>query len=214
MAEQPPKPPTQARSNVAPTKTAPPPPPDAGHIPITEEMDKAKWTLPPFGIIAIGIGIALVAVVALAFFGRAKPAGAGGITDAYAVNSSNGVLASVQFTLHNSTEKPLYIKQLGLTLETNGQKYTDESAASASDYERYLKAYPDMRPHVTKAVVPETRIDPGKEVSGTAIFGFENVTKDNFDARKGLRLNITPYDRPPFTLTETRQTGAGSSPPK
>ena len=53
MAEQPPKPPTQAR-NVVPKPPAPPPP-DAGHIPITEEMDKAKWTLPPFGIIAIGI---------------------------------------------------------------------------------------------------------------------------------------------------------------
>ncbi len=213
MAEQPPKPPTQAR-NVVPKPPAPPPP-DAGHIPITEEMDKAKWTLPPFGIIAIGIGIALVAVIAIAFFGRAKPAGAGGITDAYAVNSSNGVLASVQFTLRNSTEKPLYIKQIGVTLETNGQKYTDESAASASDYERYLKAYPDMRPHVTKAVVPETRIDAGKEVSGTAIFGFENVTKDNFEARKSLTLNITPYDRPPFTLSETRQAGAaGSTPPK
>jgi hypothetical protein len=207
MAEPTSKPPAQAQSK-ATAKPAPKPEPDAGHIPITEEMDKAKWTLPPVGIIAIGVGIVLVAVVAIAFFGRAKPAGAGGITDAFAVNSSNGVLVSVQFTLRNSTEKPLYIKQIGLTLDTNGQTYTDEAAASSSDYERYLKAYPDMRPHVTQAVVPETRINPGQAVSGTAIFGFQNVTKENFDTRKALALNITPYDRPPFTLAENRQGGA------
>src|SRR5919108_5826970 len=99
MAEEKPKFPTPSRGNVAPVKAAPPPPPDAGHIPITEEMDKAKWTLPPMGIVAIGIGVVLVAVVAIAFFGRAKPSGVGTITDAFAVNSSNGVLTSVQFTL-------------------------------------------------------------------------------------------------------------------
>ena len=31
----------------APVKAKPADAPDAGHIPITEEMDSAKWTLPP-----------------------------------------------------------------------------------------------------------------------------------------------------------------------
>jgi hypothetical protein len=57
-------------SNPPNPKAAKPKPPDAlnaGHIPITEEMDSAKWTLPPIVpllIAAVVVGI-LVAVVAL-----------------------------------------------------------------------------------------------------------------------------------------------------
>ena len=40
----------------SPPRVAPPPrQADAGHIPITEELDSAKWTLPPVGVILIGI---------------------------------------------------------------------------------------------------------------------------------------------------------------
>src|SRR5947209_19121880 len=44
----------------------PPPPspkpeaPDAGHVPMTEEMDSAKWSLPP--IVPVLIALALVAI--------------------------------------------------------------------------------------------------------------------------------------------------------
>ena len=49
------------------TENAPkPPPPDAGHIPMTEEMDSARWTLPP--IVPLLIAAAAVALAAGGYY--------------------------------------------------------------------------------------------------------------------------------------------------
>src|SRR5215469_6104111 len=58
--------PDEPKPTLPPRPTPPPPPPDAGHIPITEELDKAKWTLPPAQVIVIGV-VAVAIVVALQF---------------------------------------------------------------------------------------------------------------------------------------------------
>ena len=42
-----PPPPSNPPNAKAPAKAKPADAPDHGHIPITEEMDSAKWTLPP-----------------------------------------------------------------------------------------------------------------------------------------------------------------------
>ena len=173
----------------------PPPPrqPDAGHIPITEEMDRAKWTLPPIAVVLIGVAIIAVIFAVIAFSTRPQPVGKAAIREAYAVETTTGVLTAVQFTLANGTDKPVFVKNVGATLSTGGQQYTDDTAASASDYERYEAAFPDLRQHVTKALGPETKIAPGQEVSGTAIFSF-NVNKQQFDSRSGLKLTVTYFD--------------------
>ena len=68
--------------------------PNRGHIPITEEMDSAKWTLPPIVpllIAAVVVGI-LVAVVALS--NRTKPSAALVITKVVsAAQESNTMVA-------------------------------------------------------------------------------------------------------------------------
>src|SRR5947209_11618824 len=95
-----------------PKRPAPPPAPDAGHIPITEEMDKAKWTLPPAPVIVIGVVVVAIVVAAFSYFGRSKPVAQGGITDVFAVASGDGTLVAMQFNLTNTTDKPVFIHHL------------------------------------------------------------------------------------------------------
>jgi hypothetical protein len=192
----------------SPRPLAPPPPrqPDAGHIPITEEMDRAKWTLPPITVILIGVLIIGVIAAIVAFVTRPQPVGKAEIREAYAVETTNGSLVAVQFTIANGTDKPVFVKNVAATLSSGGQQYTDDTAASASDYERYEQAYPDLRQHVSKALTPETKINPGQEASGTAIFSF-NVTRQQFDARGGLKLTVTYFDNPHPVVVEERKSG-------
>jgi hypothetical protein len=194
------EPATPRPSTPAPPKTQP----DAGHMPITEELDRAKWTLPPVTIILIGIVIIGAIAGIIAFATRPQPVGQAAIREAYAVETTSGVLTTIQFTLANGTDKPVFVKNIAATLSTGGQQFTDDTAASASDYERYEQAYPDMRQHVSKALGPETQIKPGQEASGTAIFSF-NVNKQQFDSRTGLKLTVTYFDDPhPLVVEEIR----------
>ncbi|MBV9608247.1 MAG: hypothetical protein JO187_01710, partial [Acidobacteria bacterium] len=70
MAENTPNP---APNPAAPKRAARGPAPDAGHIPITEEMDSYKWTLPPVAPVIIVVLVLGAIVGAFAWFLRAKP---------------------------------------------------------------------------------------------------------------------------------------------
>src|SRR3954447_6236293 len=52
--------PDQPKPQTAPTPK--PEPPDAGHVPMTEEMDSAKWSLPPIVPVLIALAIVAIAV--------------------------------------------------------------------------------------------------------------------------------------------------------
>jgi hypothetical protein len=186
---------------------APPRAPDAGHIPITEELDRAKWTLPPVHMILIGIAAFAVIFGAILLFWKHKdvPAGSGGISEAYAVETSTGVMVAVQFSARNTTDGPLYVKNIAASLNTGGKDYTDDHAASPIDYERYEKAFPDLKQHVTKAVPPETRVNSGQEISGSAIFAFDGINKQAFDSRSGLKLTITYFDFPRAMVVQEKK---------
>lgn len=178
--------------------------PDAGHIPITEELDKAKWTLPPIGIVVIGLAVVAIVIAAYSYFGRSKPVGQGGATDVFAIASGEtSVMVLINFELTNVTEKTITIKQLAATLNTGGKDYNDDHAASAVDYPRYIQAFPELGQHAQKPIMPETRLAPGQRIAGSALFNFD-ATKDQFDSRQSLVLHVVPYDRPAFDLAEKR----------
>jgi len=195
--------PDEPKPTLPPRPTPPPPPPDAGHIPITEELDKAKWTLPPAQVIVIGVVAVAIVVAAFSYFGRSKPVAAGGITDVFAVPSGDGVVVALQFNLTNTTEKPVFIHHLEATANAGGKQSTDDHALSAIDYPRYIKAYPDLALHSSNPIMPETKINPGQRIAGAAIFYFD-VPKDAFESRQPLVLRVVPYDRPAFELKEDR----------
>jgi hypothetical protein len=174
---------------------------DAGHVPITEELDSAKRTLPPAAPVAIALLVVAIVVGIIAFLFRAKPVAQGGIDAVYfsePAGMTNGMVL-LQVTLRNVGNKTLYIKTIKANLKTD-QDLSDE-AASPSDYERYFMAYPDLKEHSTQALVVEMKIAPGAEQKGTVLVSFP-VTREQFDARKDLNVTIEPYDQNSIVLRE------------
>jgi hypothetical protein len=174
---------------------------DAGHVPITEELDSAKRTLPPMATVAIAIVLVAIVVAIIAYTERAKPVAQGGIDAVYFSQPANmpNAMVLVEVTLRNVGDKTLYIKSIKADVQTDQGAQTDD-AASASDYDRYLTAYPDLRGH-EKALVVETKIQPGAEQKGAVMVSFP-ITKAQFDARKDLSVTIQPYDQNPIVLRE------------
>ena len=172
---------------------------DAGHVPITEEFDSPKRTLPPAVPLVIALVVVLIVVGVVAFLFRAKPVAQGGIDAVYfsePANMTNGMVL-LQVTLRNVGSKTLYIKAIKADLKTD-QDLSDD-AASPSDYDRYFMAYPDLKEHSTQPLVAEMKIAPGAEQKGTVLVSFP-VTKEQFDARKDLDVTIDPYDQNPIVL--------------
>lgn len=174
---------------------------DAGHVPITEEFDSAKRTLPPAAPVAIALVVVAIVVGIIAFVFRSKPVAQGGIDAVYfsePANMTNGMVL-LQVTLRNVGDKTLYIKSITANLKTD-QDLSDD-AASPSDYERYFMAYPDLKEHATQPLVVETKIAPGAEQKGSVLVSFP-VTREQFDARKELDITIEPYDQKSVVLRE------------
>lgn len=197
--------------------TPPPPPPPVAPTPakapmdlgpgvgvnVTQDMGTAERNLPPAKVVLIVLGVLAVVLAIWAFVGRAKPQGAGSIDNIAAVEVPNqgSVLVAVTVTLHNSGEKPLWIHTLQGKLKTPSNEYSDD-AASAVDFDRYFQAFPALKQNALPALMPETKILPGKEARGTVIVSFP-VTQDAFDKRQSISVEIQPYDQPvPVTLTK------------
>ncbi len=191
--------------------------PDAGHVPMTEEFDSARWTLPP--IVPVLIGLVIVAVVLSFIFvgGRAKPGASGAVTGVYAVdqNGQQGVLVAVQVHISNTSDKPLWIKSSSVTLETDKGKWTDD-AASGSDFNRYFQAYPELKQFNAPPLAAESKVPAGAQLDGQVLVGFPpppepnattpppSFSKADFEKRKGLTVNVELYDRRPLEIKEKR----------
>jgi hypothetical protein len=175
---------------------------DAGHVPITEEFDSAKRTLPAVAPLAAALIVVVVFIVGVAYIFRAKPVAQGGIDNVFFSQQKDQPtsMVAIQVSLRAVGEKPLYIKNIKADLKTADNEYSDE-AASPSDYERYFQAYPDVKEHAMKALAVETKIAPGSEERGTVIVAFP-VDRMQFDSRKSLTVTIEPYDQRPIVLKE------------
>lgn len=185
-----------------PPRQVPKPQYSAGHVPITEELDSAKRTLPPIAPVAIALLVVAIVVGIIAFTFRAKPVAQGGI-DAVYVSTQPGqpnIFVPIQVTLRNVTDKTLYIKDISATVKTDQGDQSD-TGASSTDYKRYFAAFPDLKEHSTQALVVETKIAPGAEQKGTVLVSFP-LTKEQFDARKDLIVTVQPYDQREIVLRE------------
>jgi len=176
---------------------------DAGHVPITEEMDSAKWTLPPI-MPVLTVVIVLAAIVAgFAWFLRAKPAGEGAITGVFAVATDpNNVMVEVKARVQNVAKKQLWIRNIKATLKAGGSEYNDD-AASTVDFQRYFQAFPDLAEHQSTPLVAESKIPPGAQQEGMIIVAFP-VAKDQFEKRESLTITIEPYDQKPIVIAEKK----------
>ncbi len=178
--------------------TPKPPAPQASGY---DEFGTAKRNLPPAAPVAIALAIVAVVVGVIAYTQRAKPAAQGNITGAWFSQPANmeSPMILLNVTLRNVSDKTLYIKDIQAAISTDKGDQSDE-AASASDYDRYLEAYPDLRGHGNPLRV-ETKIAPGGEQTGTVMVTFP-VTQQLFDSRKDLTVTIEPYDQRTIVLHE------------
>jgi len=178
---------------------------DAGHVPITEEFDSAKRTLPPVAPLAVALVVVLVFILGVAYIFRSKPVAQGQIDRAFAMQQDNNAYSMVmmQVTLHNIGDKALYIKEIKASIVSDQGESTDD-AASAVDYGRYLQAFPDLQTYASDPLKVETKIAPGGEAKGSVLVAFP-ITKEQFYGRKDLRVTIVPYDQKSIVLRENGQ---------
>jgi Domain of unknown function (DUF4352) len=186
-----------------PTPPQPPQPQyDAGHVPITEEFDSPKRSLPPAVPVAIALVVVAIVIGVIAFVERSKPVAQGGIDAGYASQPANmtNTMVLLQVTVRNVGDKALYIKSISANLKTDQGDQSDD-AASPSDYDRYFSAYPELRQHATQPLTVETKIMPGAEQKGTVLVAFP-VTEQQFSTRKDLSVTLVPYDQNSIVLRE------------
>jgi hypothetical protein len=183
-----------------------PPQYDAGHVPITEEFDSPRRSLPPAVPVVIALVVVAIVVGVIAFVERSKPVAQGGIDAVYASQPANmtNTMVVLQVTMRNVGDKAVYIKSISANVKTDQGDQSDD-AASPSDYDRYFSAYPDLRAHATQPLTVETKIMPGAEQKGTVLVAFP-VTEQQFNARKDLNVTIVPYDQNPIALREQSTT--------
>jgi hypothetical protein len=182
---------------------------DAGHVPITEEFDSARRSLPPVATLTAALIVIVVFIIGVAYIFRAQPIAQGQIDRAFAMQQEDKPYSMVliQVTVRNVGSKPLFIKELKAEIITDQGALVDD-AASAVDYSRYLQAFPDLQMYATDPLKVETKIAPGAEAQGSVLVAFP-ITKEQFFARKDLNVTILPYDQKAIELHEK-----GAAPPK
>src|SRR5215470_17481280 len=118
---------------------------DPAHVPLTEEFDRARWTLPPLQILAISIVAGGIILLAVSWTIRAKPGAEGQLTDVTAVSiPDNSVMVAINVSLDNPTQKSFWVRNLKARLTTDKGEWSDD-AASAVDFDRYFQAFPDLK---------------------------------------------------------------------
>lgn len=180
---------------------APQDPEDAGHVPITEEFDSPKHTMPDAAPVIIALLIVAIAVAVVAYVFRATPAAAGTIDEAYAVDvpSQNTVLATVQLTIKNVTKKTLHLRNITVTVRTDQGEFSDDFA-SVADFDRYFRAFPELRQHSVEGLSRELFIPPGAQVTGSVIVSFP-ITKESFDKRRALIASVNFFESRPVEIS-------------
>lgn len=177
-----------------------PEPQDAGHVPITEEFDSPKHTLPDAAPVIIALLIVAVAVGVIAYVFRATPVATGTIDEAFAVSvpNQNSVLVTVQLTIKNVTKKTLHVRNINITARTDQGEFSDDFA-SIADFDRYFRAFPELQQHSVEGLPRELKIPAGAQVTGSVIVSFP-ITKETFDKRRALIASLNFYDNRPVEI--------------
>ncbi|HSA92031.1 MAG TPA: hypothetical protein VLE48_03400 [Terriglobales bacterium] len=179
---------------------------DAGHLPMSEEMDSARRTLPP--ILPV-LAAAVVIAILVGVYSRqaAKPGTSAAITRVGAVAlPDDKVLVVVHVKVDNLAEKPLVLHNAKARLEVASGGETgmmEDEAASVVDHDRYFQAFPDLAVYRIAPLRLEERIAPGATQEGMLLFGFP-VNRESFDQRKSLTVTLDLYDRTPLVIAEKR----------
>ncbi|HEY6969925.1 MAG TPA: hypothetical protein VJA94_12015 [Candidatus Angelobacter sp.] len=195
--------PTQAPNNPpAPTRKSSLSITDAGHVPITEELDSAKWTLPPIVPVLIALAAVGIVIAVVAFANRPTPHAAGSLSKVLSAENQGNVLVAAHLNINNNKKDDyLWIKSITGEVEAaDGKKMTDD-AAPAVDVDRYLQAAPELAEGKIAPLRTEIKIPALKSQSGMVIFAYP-LNKAAFDARKSFTVRLEFYDHSSIALKQ------------
>ena len=186
----PPSPPPDQPTPSSPSDNAPAGP----TINIGEEYGTAKKNLPPAKVVLIAVAGVLVVVLIASFLKRAKPQGSGSLNNVVTVEvpGQNTTLVALTFTLHNGSDKALYVRELQSSMKAASGDATAD-AVSAVDFDRYFQAFPDLKNGSQPALSPETRLEVGDTIQRTIIVGYSK-TLNEFNQRQSVSVIIWPYN--------------------
>jgi hypothetical protein len=191
----------------SPSHTPPPPVPEGSStqqtpFDIGEEYGTARKSLPPAGIVAICMVVLIALAAAYALTHRAHPNSTGTIGDvvSVAVPGQDMVMAAVNVSLQNNSDKPSVIHTIQASIDTGTGTLTDDAAPEV-DVQRYFEAFPALKAHTLDILKVETRMNPGDKLEGTVVVSFP-VKADAFAARKSLTVTVTPYYELPVVMTK------------
>ena len=112
------------------------------------------------------------------------------------------VLVFTHVRLHNQSKNPLFLRQITTNVTTADGTIRSSYAAIPADYVRVFQAYPELTPLQGKSLTTDATIQPGATLEGDFISSFR-MSKQEFDARKGLNYNISFRYLPDLVLTPT-----------
>ena len=178
-----------------PSTPQPPATPSGPTINIGEEFGTAKKSLPSGKILVIAIIVLGIVVAFVSFLKRAKPQASGTLDNIVAVEipGQNSTMVALTFTIHNTSDKVLYVRALQASVKAPAEDSTVD-AVSAVDFDRYFQAFPTLKNGAQPALSPEAKIRPGETASRTIIVAFP-MTLDAFNHRQVLAAVIWPYDQ-------------------
>jgi len=177
------------------------PAPDFGHIPMTEELDSAKWTLPPIVPVLVALVAIAIVITVIAYTNRPTPSASGAITKVISADQGENVLVAVHLKFNNMTETPLWIKNISSEVQAADGKSYKDGAAAAMDVDRYLQAAPPLAEGKLPPLKEEQKIAAKASHEGMTIFSYP-VNKAAFDGRKSITVRVDFYDRPAMILKQ------------
>jgi len=192
---------------------------DRAHVSMSEEMDSARWSLPP--IIPVLVALVVIAVIVGSYAYRQRPGIIStGTVDAFRtfpvhtesarMPQPGGMVATPEVydqmlvmahvTIKNASPKQtLYIKSVDAKLtNADGTEMTTTQAAK-SDQDQLFGYYKQLADFQMQPISLETRILPGQSVTGMTVFSF-GITTDAWKSRKDFTISISFYDQNPLVL--------------
>jgi hypothetical protein len=120
-----------------------------------------------------------------------------------AKESYDQVFVFTQVRLHNQSNAPLFLINVLTNFTGADGNVTMNYAANKGDYDRIWVAYPDLQiPHGPGLSPLDTVIQPGQTIEGTVVSAYK-MTKQDWDARKGLDMSFVFRYQPSLKLTPT-----------
>ena len=94
---------------------------------------------------------------------------------------------------------PITIDTILCTLITADGQQTTASAAARDELPAIFKAFPQLKPLASPALLRETVVNPGTAVDGQVVFHFP-ITKAVWDSRKSATLEVDLYHQTPQSI--------------